>query len=290
MHRIGGVLQQIRAEFPAQAIGFRYGLHTRYNTGIMLNFPAVDPVALHIEVRWYGLAYLAGILIGWLLLSRPRVRGTWSTEQVADLVFYTTLGVLVGGRVGSVLFYNTAVLWQEPLRILRIWEGGMSFHGGLLGVIVGLLWFCRRHGYTLQETADRLAPVVPVGLGLGRLGNFINGELWGTPSTLPWAMVFPHVDTLPRHPSQIYEFLLEGVLLLIILQWYASRPRLPWTCSGLFLLGYGCCRFLVEYTRAPDAHIGYLAWGWLTMGQLLSVPLLLAGGGLLIRAWYRAPR
>lgn len=166
----------------------------------------------------------------------------------------------------------------------------MSFHGGLLGVIAGMAWFCRRAGRTLQETADMVAPTVPVGLGLGRLGNFANGELWGTPSTLPWAMVFPHVDPQPRHPAQLYEFLLEGVVLYALLWWYSSVPRPPWAVTGIFLCGYGVLRCLVEFTREPDAHVGYLAWGWLTLGQVLSAPLVLAGAVMLAYAARAAGR
>ena len=252
----------------------------------MLQYPDIDPVAVSfgpLEVRWYGLAYLAGILIAWYLLSLPgrRARGNWNPDELADLIFYAVVGMLVGGRLGSMLFYHFESMLVDPLRVLRIWEGGMSFHGGLLGVIAGLAWFGRRHGRTLQETADMIAPTVPVGLGLGRLGNFANGELWGTPSTLPWAMVYPHVDATPRHPAQLYEFLLEGVVLFVVLWWYSSADRNPWAVSGLFLLGYGLFRCLAEFTRAPDAHIGYLAWGWLTMGQVLSAPLILAGAALL---------
>lgn len=297
MYWISRMLQQVEAELVAESvIVFGSVPHTRYNGRVlfkinpkMLQYPDIDPVAVSLgplEIRWYGLAYLAGILIAWYLLSLPRRRaqGGWHVEELADLIFYTAICMLIGGRLGSMFFYHFESLMQDPLRVLRIWEGGMSFHGGLIGVIVGLAWFCRRHGRSFQETADMIVPAVPVGIGLGRLGNFANGELWGTPATLPWAMVFPHVDTLPRHPSQIYEFLLEGVVLFIILWWYSAMPRPPWSVSGLFLLSYGVFRFLVEFTRAPDAHIGYLAWDWLTMGQALSIPLVIAGAVLLIIA------
>lgn len=297
VYRISGVLQQVGADLVAEPVmAFVPVPHARYNGRVlfkinpeMLQYPNIDPVAVSfgpLEVRWYGLAYLTGILIAWYLLSLPRrrARGDWNLEELADLIFYTAVCMLIGGRLGSMVFYHFEFFMQDPLRVLRIWEGGMSFHGGLIGVIVGLAWFCRRHGRSFQETADMIVPAVPIGIGLGRLGNFANGELWGTPSTLPWAMIYPHVDTLPRHPSQLYEFLFEGIVLFTILWWYSAVPRPPWSVSGLFLFCYGVFRFLLEFTRAPDAHIGYLAWNWLTMGQVLSIPLVLAGGVLLIIA------
>jgi phosphatidylglycerol:prolipoprotein diacylglycerol transferase len=258
----------------------------------MLQFPAIDPVAFSLgplKIRWYGLSYLVGILAGWwLLLLRARRPGSgWTPDQIADLVFYTVLGGIIGGRLGSVLFYNLPYYLEHPLAVFRIWEGGMSFHGGLIGALIAVWLYARAHDRGFFDVADTLAPVIPVGLFTGRLGNFANGELWGKPSDLPWAMVFPHPDAggLPRHPSQLYEALLEGVLLFMILWLYSARPRPPMAVSGLFLIGYGLLRFGVEFVREPDAHIGYFAFGWLTMGQALSVPMVVAGILLLYLAY-----
>lgn len=250
----------------------------------------IDPVAFSIgplAIRWYGLSYIAGILLAWWLL---RVRGPsngWNNDQIADLVFYCVIGVIVGGRLGSVLFYNLPYYLDNPLAIFRIWEGGMSFHGGMLGVLAAIGWV----GYSQQRSffaiTDFTAPVIPIGLFFGRLGNFMNGELWGKPTDLPWGVVFPAADELARHPSQIYQALLEGLALFIILWWFSSRPRPAMAVSGLFLLGYGSFRFLVEFVRVPDAQLGYLAFGWVTMGQVLSLPMILFGGLLFCWAYLR---
>ncbi len=259
----------------------------------MLAFPNIDPVAVHLgplAIRWYGLAYVAGFLAGWALMNRRAARpgSGWDAEQVGDLVFYSVLGVILGGRLGYVLFYNLPVYLAHPLDIFKVWQGGMSFHGGLAGSLVVLVIFGRRTGRGFRAVADFIAPVVPIGLCLGRIANFINGELWGAPTDLPWGVVFPNPDAggVPRHPSQLYEASLEGVLLFTILWWYSSRPRPRGAVAGLFLLGYGVLRFLVEFVRQPDAQIGYLAWGWLTMGQLLSLPVILFGAWL----WWTAHR
>ncbi len=259
----------------------------------MLHYPHINPIALDlgpIKIRWYGVSYVVAIFIGWWLLRyRAAKRGNWSYDQVADMVFYAAVGVIVGGRLGSVLFYNFPYFSAHPLAIFEIWDGGMSFHGGLIGVLVALALFARANGRTFFEVSDFLAPVVPVGLGSGRIGNFINGELWGTPSNLPWAMVFPdpRAGGIPRHPSQIYEALLEGLVLFIVLWWFSARPRPRMAVSGLFLLLYGVFRFSVEFVRQPDANLGYLAWGWLTMGQVLSAPMIVAGAVLLWLAYRR---
>jgi len=264
----------------------------------VLQYPDIDPVAFQVgelAVRWYGLSYLAGILAGrWLLGRHTRrlsLQSDWTAAELSDLMYlYVPIGILCGGRLGSAIVYYPDAYLDDPLAILRIWEGGMSFHGGLLGAVLAAGWFCRRRGKGFFAVCDLLAPAAPVGLGLGRLANFANGELWGTPSGLPWAMVFPHVDAVARHPSQLYEAVLEGLVLFVLLWRYAGRPRPPMAVSGLFLLGYGCCRFLVEFARAPDAHLGYLAWGWLTMGQALSAPMAVAGAALLLAAYRpRAP-
>lgn len=254
----------------------------------MLTYPDIDPVALELgplKIHWYGLMYLAGFAAAWWLANRRAAApgSGWPREQVSDLIFYAALGVILGGRFGYVLFYNFDQFLADPLWLIRIWEGGMAFHGGLLGVIVALWWFARCHGKGFFQVADFTAPLVPIGLGLGRLGNFIGGELWGRATDVPWAMVFPGAGELPRHPSQLYQFALEGVLLFIILWWFSSRPRPAMSVSGLFLACYGSFRFIIEFFRQPDAHLGFIAFDWLTMGQLLSLPMVVLG--IVMVAW-----
>jgi phosphatidylglycerol:prolipoprotein diacylglycerol transferase len=258
----------------------------------MLVYPDIDPIAFQIgpvAVRWYGLMYAVGFLAGWWL-GRVRARrphAPLTPLQVDDLVIYIALGVVVGGRMGYVLFYSFPAFLDNPLILFKIWEGGMSFHGGMLGVFAAVWLFARKIGRPFFALTDFIAPLVPIGLGAGRIGNFINGELWGAPTNLPWGMVYPPLGDAPRHPSQLYQFALEGVALFIILWWFSSKPRPRAAVSGLFLLCYGSFRFLVEFVRLPDAHIGYLAWGWLTMGQVLSLPMILGGIGLLVWAYGR---
>ncbi len=275
----------------------------------MLTYPNIDPIALSLgplQVHWYGVMYLVGFLGGWLLgrWRAARPGSGWSPQQLDDLLFYIVLGVILGGRLGYTLFYGYATLLSDPLSILRIWEGGMSFHGGLIGVLIAVWLYGRRHRRRFFEITDFIAPLVPIGLGAGRLGNFINGELWGAPGEVPWAMrvscerfVLLCRDKLglppdtpftpPLHPTQLYESLLEGVVLFLILWIYSARPRPTMAVSGLFLVCYGLFRFLVELVRMPDAHIGYLAFGWLTMGQLLTLPMLAFGVLLLVLAYRR---
>lgn len=255
----------------------------------MLQAPLIDPVALALgplKIHWYGLMYLFGFAGAWWLMKRraSRPQSPLTVEQVGDLLFYAALGVVLGGRLGYVLFYNLPQYLSDPLSLLKVWQGGMSFHGGLLGVLLAMWLYARRLDLRFFQVTDFIAPVVPVGLFFGRIGNFINGELYGRVTDLPWAMVFPAAGPLPRHPSQLYEAVLEGLLLFAILWWYSSRPRPLMAVSGLFLIGYGLFRFLVEFVRLPDAHIGYLAWGWLTMGQLLTLPMIALGLFLMARA------
>lgn len=259
----------------------------------MLQHPQIDPVAISLgplKIHWYGLTYLVGFVAGWWL-GRLRARKPWSPlneDQVGDLLFYIALGVILGGRFGYVVFYNFVAFIADPLWLLRVWEGGMSFHGGLLGVMLAMWWYGRKVGSGFWRMADFVAPLVPVGLGAGRIGNFINGELWGKPTDVPWGMVFPQApDALARHPSQLYQFALEGVLFFVILWWFSAKPRPRMAVSGLFLVCYGVFRFLVEFVRQPDPQLGYLAFDWLTMGQLLSFPMILAGAGLMLFAYRR---
>ncbi|MGH8743946.1 MAG: prolipoprotein diacylglyceryl transferase [Burkholderiales bacterium] len=254
----------------------------------MLVHPQFDPVALHLgplAIRWYGLMYLLGIIAG-LLLGRYRIRtqpqSGWTYHQIDDALFYIVLGVILGGRLGYVLFYKFSDYLHEPLSIFYIWEGGMSFHGGFLGVIFALWLFSRKYKKHWLAITDFIAPLVPVGLGVGRIGNFINGELWGRPTGVPWAMIFPQADHIPRHPSQLYEFALEGVALFILLWLYSSKPKPVGAVSGMFLIGYGLFRFLVEFTREPDLYLGLLALN-LSMGQWLSLPML--AGGIWMLWW-----
>ena len=277
---------------------------------------AFDPVAFSLgplQVHWYGIMYLLAFLFFWLAGTwtvRHRPWWGWSAEDVGDMLFYGMLGVVIGGRLGYVLFYALDSLLADPLFLFRITQGGMSFHGGLLGVIVAMAWFARRSGRGFWQVADFVAPLVPIGLALGRLGNFIGGELWGRISDVPWAMVFANaiepggwqserlreawasgaLDHLARHPSQLYQAAGEGLALFIVLAVYARRPRPAAAISGLFLAGYGVFRFVAEFFREPDAHIGYLAGNWLTMGMAFSLPMVLAGIVLVVFAYARESR
>lgn len=260
----------------------------------MLIYPEIDPVALRlgsIQVHWYGLSYVVGILCAWWLARRcaPRLHPEWAPEFVDDMIFYASMGVVFGGRIGYMLFYNLPVFLADPTVIFKVWQGGMSFHGGLLGVFTALWWLGRSHKVGFITLTDFIGPLVPIGLFSGRLGNFVNGELWGAPTDLPWGMVFPDAGPLPRHPSQLYEAGLEGLLLFVVLWWFARRPRPEGAISSLFMLGYGLCRFMVEFVREPDRHIGYLAFDWLTMGQVLTLPMIAIGIGGLCWAYRRAP-
>jgi phosphatidylglycerol:prolipoprotein diacylglycerol transferase len=256
----------------------------------MLTYPDISPVAISlgpVAIHWYGLTYLFGFVAVWVLgrLRARRPGSGWESEEIADMLFYGALGVILGGRVGYMFFYHFDLLLDDPLALFRIWQGGMSFHGGMLGVLLAMWLYGRKTGRSFFQVTDFMAPFVPIGLGAGRIGNFINGELWGRPTDLPWGMVFPFVDNQPRHPSMLYEAFLEGLVLFIILWVYSAKPRPLRAVSGAFLLGYGVFRFGVEFVRQPDAHIGFLAFGWLTEGQLLSAPMILFGIYLLIAAY-----
>lgn len=260
----------------------------------MLVHPDFDPVAFSLgplQVRWYGLMYLFGFIAGWALgryrASQPGSQ--WRRDQVDDLLFYIALGVILGGRVGYVLFYKLDEFLDNPFMLFMVWTGGMSFHGGLLGVLVAMGFFARKWHTGFFETTDFIAPLITPGLFFGRIGNFINGELWGRVSDVPWAMVFSHpaAGQLPRHPSQLYQAALEGIALFLILWLYSAKPRPRMAVSGLFLISYGVFRFLVEFTREPDAHLGFIAFGWLTMGQLLSLPMIVLGALFFIWAHTR---
>ena len=261
----------------------------------MLPYPQIDPVAIALgplKIHWYGLMYLVGIGGAWLLASRrlERFDATWTKDKLSDLVFWVAMGVILGGRLGYVFFYDFAAYIAEPAKILRVWEGGMSFHGGLIGVMLATWWFGKRNGKSFFELMDFIAPLVPIGLGAGRIGNFINAELWGKATDVPWAMVFPtYPEQLARHPSQLYQFALEGVALFTILWFYSRKPRPTMAVSGMFAACYGVFRFIVEFVRVPDAQLGYLAWGWLTMGQILCLPMILGGIGLIAYAYKRQP-
>ena len=259
----------------------------------MLVHPQFDPIAFQIgplAIRWYGLMYLTAFL-AFFLLGRRRLRqpqfarsSGMQARDLEDLLFFGVLGVVLGGRLGYVMFYKPGYYLANPLEALEIWQGGMSFHGGMLGVIAATWLWSRRANLRFWNVIDFVAPLVPIGLAAGRLGNFINGELWGRPSTAAWAMVFPQAgDNIGRHPSQIYQFLGEGLLLFALLWWYSSRPRSAGTVSGMFLVGYAGFRFAAEFAREPDAFLGTLTLG-LTMGQLLCLPMFAFGVWLLVRA------
>ena len=250
----------------------------------MLHAPQFDPIAFRIgplAVHWYGLMYLVAFGLVYVLgrwrINHVKVSGGFSVRDLEDLIFYSVIGVVAGGRLGYVLFYKPGYYLSNPLEILYLWQGGMSFHGGLIGVLLVFALFARKRGVSMLTVGDFIAPLIPLGLAMGRLGNFINGELWGRPTDVPWAMAFPQSgDNLPRHPSQLYELGLEGIALFALLWWFARKPRPTGQVSALFLMGYGAFRFLAEYTREPDNFLGLLAGG-LSMGQWLSLPMFLIG-------------
>lgn len=259
----------------------------------MLMHPAFDPVALQLgplAVRWYGLMYLLGFGLAWFLGRRqasrpPYSQVGWTPRDVDDLLTWCVAGLVVGARLGYTLFYDFQTFAANPMEIVKIWKGGMSFHGGLIGICLAALWFGRSRGKTFLTIGDFVCPLAPPGLLAGRLGNFINGELWGRPTELPWGMVFPDpmARGLARHPSQLYQAFLEGLVLFTVVWLYSRHPRPTGRVTGLFLLLYGCFRVTAEFFREPDPQLGFIALGWLTMGQLLSLPMMLAGAFLLWR-------
>jgi phosphatidylglycerol:prolipoprotein diacylglycerol transferase len=261
----------------------------------VLTYPDIDPVAIAlgpVKIHWYGLTYIAGFAFAWWLArlrAETQPRSPLLRDQVDDLIFYAAVGVVLGGRLGYALFYGFERLSADPLWLFRLWEGGMAFHGGLLGVLVAMAVFARQQRIEWGRLMDFVAPLAPVGLALGRLGNFIGQELWGRASDISWAMVFPRDPlALARHPSQLYQFALEGCLLFAILMWFSRRDRPTWAVSAVFLMGYGALRFAAEFFREPDTHIGFDALGWLTRGQILCIPMLIIGAALFYRA-YRPP-
>jgi phosphatidylglycerol:prolipoprotein diacylglycerol transferase len=259
-------------------------------------FPDFDPVLIQIgplAIRWYALAYVAGILLGWryavMLVKNPKL---WINRappiaplQIDDLILWVTLGIILGGRMGHVLFYTPELIWTDPAEILRVWNGGMSFHGGAIGVLIAMIAFARRNGIDMLMLGDILSAATPFGLFFGRVANFINGELWGRPTEVPWGVVFPGAGDLPRHPSQLYEAALEGVLLFVVLRFATHGAKLTnrrGVIMGLFVAGYGVIRVALENVREPDAYMPNFPLG-LTMGMMLSIPMILAGGWLIWR-------
>ncbi len=279
----------------------------------MLTYPDIDPIALAIgplRIHWYGVMYVMAFGMAWWLgtlrARRLGADGGWDADQLSDLMFYGMLGVILGGRIGNTLFYTFDEFLRDPISLFQIWNGGMSFHGGLIGVIIGMLLFAKKTGRRFFDVADFVAPLVPLGLGAGRIGNFINGELWGAPTSMPWGMqvscdtgasIFMCYSQLgldraveispPLHPSQLYEAGLEGLLLFTIVWWFASRRPPYMAISAVFLLFYGLFRFAVEFVRMPEVGQGYIAWNWLTMGQVLSLPMIVFAAWWLVVAYRR---
>lgn len=266
----------------------------------MLRYPDIDPVALSVpafdvfgltlgplNVHWYGLMYLFGFVAA-LLLGLHRAKRSYSPlqpKQIEDLIFYGAVGLVVGGRIGYVFFYNFGQFLDDPLWLFRVWEGGMSFHGGALGVMAAMGFYAKKIQQNFVDVMDFLVPLAPIGLGLGRIGNFIGQELWGRATTVPWGMIFPKDPETIRHPSQLYQASLEGFTLFVIVFWFSRKPRPRAAVSGLFLIFYGIFRFSMEFVRQPDSHIGFDFFGWLTRGQILTLPMILAGVLLMVWAY-----
>lgn len=257
-------------------------------SGSPIPFPNIDPVMLDlglVKIHWYGVMYLVAFALAYWLAHRAAAKpgSGWSSEQVSDLLFYGFLGVILGGRLGYILFYNFEQVLHQPSYLFKIWEGGMSFHGGLIGVLLAMALFARKYQKSYLALGDFVAPLVPLGLAAGRIGNFINGELWGRPTDVPWAMVFPSGGAIGRHPSQLYHVVLEGLLLFLLLILVRRLQPATGVVGGVFLAGYGIARFTVEFFREPDAHLGVLSLG-MTMGQWLCIPMILVGGAIILFA------
>lgn len=255
-----------------------------------MNYLNIDPVAISlgfIDIKWYGLMYLAGFATAWLLAKHraKKLSSIWDSKTIENLIIFSAWGVILGGFFGYRLFYEFSTIITDPIKVFNFYNGGiqgMSFHGGLLGVIIALWIFSRKYRFSFLYVLDFMTPLVPLGLGFGRIGNFINGELWGRVTSMPWGIVFPHVDNFPRHPSQLYEFILEGPLLFFILWYYSSKSRKEGSISALFLILYGFFRFIIEFFREPDNHIGFVWFNWVTKGQELSIFMICAGCILLL--------
>ncbi|MBN4053979.1 prolipoprotein diacylglyceryl transferase [Haliea sp. AH-315-K21] len=256
----------------------------------MLQYPNIDPIAISLgplQIHWYGIMYLIGFVAAWLLAKkRVSINGSgWNDEQVGDLIFYSAMGVVIGGRIGYMLFYNFSSLIDNPLSLFKVWQGGMSFHGGFLGVVLAVYLFSRKTKKPVFKVLDFVAPLVPIGLATGRLGNFIGAELYGRATDMPWGMVFPTDPfALVRHPSQLYQAGLEGLTLFLIIWFYSAKPRPTFAVSGMFCLGYGLFRSFVEFFREPDGGI-FVAFDWLTRGQLLSLPMIIIGALVVVLAY-----
>ena len=259
----------------------------------MIRLPHINPVALDLgfaQIHWYGVMYLCAFVFAyWILRSRATAgKAPYQPEQVDDIIFYGAVGVILGGRLGYTLFYGLDNFLANPLSIVKIWQGGMSFHGGFLGVVIALAVYCKKFKIPLGGLFDMTAIAVPMGLGFGRMGNFIGQELWGRPTDSPWGMIFPNDPTgLPRHASQLYEAFLEGIVLFLIVFIYARKPRPQWATGALFIMGYGFFRFMVEFVRQPDAHIGFDFFDSISRGQILSLPMMLIGLTVMIWAYKR---
>lgn len=248
----------------------------------MFIHPDINPVAASlgpVKIHWYGVMYLLGFTLAWFLgnYRTKKLHLPWNKDLIGDLIFYAALGIIIGGRLGYMFFYDFGAWLEEPLKLFQVWKGGMSFHGGLAGGLIGLMIFAKHTQKNFLDVTDFAAPLVPLGLAAGRFGNFINGELWGRPTDVSWAMIFPDLDNIPRHPSQLYELGLEGIVLFIILFIYTSKIRPRGRATALFLMLYGLFRFFIEFFREPDAQIGYLFEHWCTMGQLLTIPVVILG-------------